>query len=197
MQRTELSKHTVFTPSCSSKCTLHLSTHDRKKIEWDCNYMNWEIAIWFSNLLKGHDPIILGVGVLNCYCFGVLHSHYVWFHCRLSFNCAFEANQIGGFHLLRRQDGPCLIGVPLRDGQAVLMKLQNCMFNAVFLRAIWLCIWMKHTANRNSMAKLWVQTLLLSLPSPICTDDQLQVLQIVALPSSEHQLWGRQNVFSE
>lgn len=148
---------TLYSPSCSRDSILHLSTHERMKIEWDCNYMNWEIVIWFLNLLQGHDSIILGVGVLNCYCFGVLHSYYVWFLCSLSVNCAFDVNQIGSFHLLQRWDGPRLIGVPSLVAQPVLMKLKNCIFNAILLKVIWLCIWIKHTANNNSQAKLWVQ----------------------------------------
>lgn len=119
--------------------------------------MKWEIVIWSLNLSQGHDSIILGVGVLNCYCFGVLHSHYVWFLCCLSLNCAFDANQIGNFHLLHRRDGPPLIAVPPVVAQPVLVKLQNCIFNAVVLTVIWWCIQMKHTANKNSKTQLQVQ----------------------------------------
>lgn len=119
--------------------------------------MKREIVIWPLNLSQGHDSIILGVGVLNCYCFGVLHSHYVCFFCCLSLNCAFDDNQIGNFHLLHRRDGTPLIAVPPVVAQPVLMKLQNCIFNAVVLRVIWRCIQVKHTANRNSKTQLRVQ----------------------------------------
>ena len=68
------------------------------------------------------------------------HSHYVWFLCCLSLNCAFDVNQIGNFHLLQLQDGPPLIGVTSVVAQPVLAKVQNCIFNAMLLRVIWFCI---------------------------------------------------------
>lgn len=75
-------------------------------------------------MLRGHDSILLGVGVLNCYCFGVLHSHYVWILWCLSLNCAFDVDQIGNFHLLQCQDGSPLIGVPSAVAQPVPVKLE-------------------------------------------------------------------------
>lgn len=87
------------------------------------------------------------MGALNCYCFGVLHSHYVCFLCCLSLNCASDVNQIGNFHLRQRWDGPPLIGVAPVVTQLALKQLQNCFWKAIFLRTIRLRIQMKNTAK--------------------------------------------------
>lgn len=56
-------------------------------------------------MLQGRDSITPGVVPLNCYCFGVLHSHYVGFLCSLSLNCAFDVNRMGCFDSAWRWNG--------------------------------------------------------------------------------------------
>lgn len=56
-------------------------------------------------MLQGRDSITPGVVPLNCYCFGVLHSHYVGFLCSLSLNCAFDVNRMGCFDSVWRWNG--------------------------------------------------------------------------------------------